>query len=227
MVDYVAKNLDVLYIVKENNDGRCLQSVILTNTGNDRIVPDDWSIYFYSLRLIEPDFYPYFYGILLSSSGVRIYHHNGYLYEIRPDPKTFQPIKPKGQITLNFISSDFITSTSDIFPNWYIHKHGWKSEVIKSTATNSGNFVAPFNTSAQWKRYEQDKFHPITTKERYYLNADIKDIGHAPADRILPTPYHMTLDEAKKVVISPSSWKLVDSNDFTQEVKYISSKFDT
>ncbi|KAJ8311017.1 hypothetical protein KUTeg_011462 [Tegillarca granosa] len=185
----------------QQNNEDCLQSIVLTNTGYDLIVPGNWSIYFYSIRIIEPHLYPYLSGLLLSS-GVRIYHHTGYLYEIRPDPKIFQPIKPKEHLTLNFKSADFVVSTSDIFPNWYIHKRGGKSAVIKSTANKSNNFVAPFNTSAQWKRYKQDKYHPITVMDRYHINSDVKDFGYAPADRIIPTPFYMTVDEDKKVDLS-------------------------
>lgn len=62
LIDYIAENAEIRYDVISNfvDKRRTFTSKItIKNTGNLTIAYNNWEIYFYAIRLIQPDEYPY------------------------------------------------------------------------------------------------------------------------------------------------------------------------
>lgn len=207
-----------------NDDGNVfIQKIRMKNLGTKPVRSGSWSIYIYVIRLVEPTQYPYPDGYLIPGSGMRISHTGGSLYELRPDPESYQSILPNKEIVLEFNSKYWQSARTDTMPNWYVAAEGLKTQIIQSTEGESLSFVGPFDTLNKWKRFPQDKFNPYTPSARYAINEIVPDLKR-PGKPLIPTPYSMTLDESSKVTISRGYWVVLDSPEFQNEIKYLTGR---
>ncbi|XP_062581491.1 uncharacterized protein LOC134243275 [Saccostrea cucullata] len=189
-LDYIAANLDVKLSVFDNTkyDGtKHRLSLTLTNTGSKTIRPDNWSIYFYSFFMIEPDHLPSPEGYILTNYKVKLNHVKGSLFSMTPTAD-FPDITPNGFHYIEFFGQWWAVARSDIPPNWYITGPDLKPVNIKSTATGE-KFVTRFSTVSQWKRYRVDQFNPFTPQDRYKRQKVRNFNTHTK--KVIPTPKHV------------------------------------
>ena len=92
-LNYMARNLEVKYTVKDNLNPPMTLTVNLKNTGNQDITAKDWSLYFSHIRVLQPgdlisDGFKYITrdGAMLGQSGLKLYHVNGILFRIDATP---------------------------------------------------------------------------------------------------------------------------------------------
>lgn len=86
-LNYIGEHLDIRLAVVDNLKHNGLKhklSLVLTNTGNKTIKPGDWSIYFYSFLMIEPEHLPKAKEYILPHYNLKLMHIKGSLFSITP-----------------------------------------------------------------------------------------------------------------------------------------------
>lgn len=199
-------------------------SIFLHNTGNETIGKSNWEIYASIIRLIQPEQFPYPNGAyLILSSGLRVRHIAGTQYKFENDDATFQPIAPGQEIRLELRIQYWQVSRYEAMPNWYVTAEGRDPKVIKSTSGEGLNFMQPFSTKEQWKRYSDDVYNPYTAEVRYDRNADIADLGKS--ESVIPTPLAVVRDDTKTMTLS--ACVIVNNTDFYNEIAFLAGEFIT
>ncbi|MEG7522685.1 MAG: carbohydate-binding domain-containing protein, partial [Chromatiales bacterium] len=174
LIDYLGQNLGVRYTVVRNGNGSLLfeAEIELNNGGDEKIASTDWELFLCHIRLIEPaTIRPN--GAELGTSGFKAFHLNGCLHKIVPSVG-FTELLPGQTVTIAFQAQYWQVAITDVMPNWYVVTSGATPAVIKSTAGESMDFVAPFTTPEQLKRVPGDRFKPFTAEHRFDLNSNVK-----------------------------------------------------
>ncbi|XP_033725870.1 uncharacterized protein LOC117315681 [Pecten maximus] len=213
-INFIADNLDVKLEVVDNlqNDVSVRMRLSLNNIGGSPIGASSWNVYFESIRLIEPNRFPYPEGIEIN--GLRLFHMGGSLYRLTP-ATSFQPILPGQTVTILYEAKYWQVARTDFMPNMFVGDEAMVSKVIKSTGGETLQFVGDFPTKHQWKRYPQDQYDPFLARTRYAINSDVTDMGTA-GKRLIPTPLIEMLTDTDKVTVT-ADWVVVNSTDFPQE----------
>jgi hexosaminidase len=200
-LDYIGKNLDIKIKVDENtkHDGAKHRfSLTMTNTGSGTIREDNWSIYFYSFFIVEPDHLPSDDGYEIPNYKVKVDHINGCLFSISPTPE-FPDIPANGSHFVEFYAQWWTVTRTDVPPNWYVMATGLKAVNIESTAIGK-RFVAEYSTVGQWKRYRADQYNPFTPQDRY-RRYDVRNFN-IHTKKIIPTPKRITVSDSKYMDIT-------------------------
>ena len=220
LVDYVSQNLKTTYevidnLVNEGNNFSC--SYTFTNIGSKQISYGNWSVFFHSIRLVQPNDFPYPDGYLLTGCNMRVFHIAGTLFRLFP-VKTFS-LNPSESITCFVYSKYWEVARTDSMPNWYIGAEGMGAKTIASTTGNDLSFVKPFVREGQVKRYPSDTYGFYLPHTRFLYNSDVNDTGKV-GNPVIPTPVEILLDEGQTNFIDPGSWVVVNSNDFPRTTQY-------
>nr|XP_039248964.1 beta-hexosaminidase-like [Styela clava] len=214
LLDYIGKNIKVIYEVVTNFGPVCKSRITLTNGGNQTIPEgkNDWTIYLYHMCQIASE------NIEIDTD-----HVIGGLFQLYPTDH-FAGIKPGEKLQVSLSSDEPTVSRSSIFPNWYIASEGLESRVLESTADENLSFVESFDSSKKWKKGKLDKSNPFTPEERYdkYF---VKDRGDA-VKLVIPTPLICDLDNDNMINIS-QEWVIyvADNTDiFKNEVNLLAER---
>ncbi|KAJ8306902.1 hypothetical protein KUTeg_014986 [Tegillarca granosa] len=223
MVDKIASNIQIQYQIIDNKEG-CTQKIIIINKGCENItVDEDWAIYFYSFGLIEATLYPYPGGLLFRTPGLRIHHLSGYLYKITPDKEKFENLVLNANISIQFKSRNFISTKTDVLPNWYVSAKNIPPKIIVSTLESKFKTSILVVNASSMMRYANDMTRKLSVEDRYELNDKyVIDIGRAP-NIVIPTPYNTSIENDVYLVVS-SNWVVLESKHFINEVKYLSGQ---
>ncbi|XP_031565064.1 uncharacterized protein LOC116300345 isoform X2 [Actinia tenebrosa] len=213
----MASKLDLRYKVISNlayKGEKYTAKVNLTNKGQLPIKKSDWTIYFCSIRLVIPQ---------TGSPPVKFEHINGCLHKLQPTAK-FPDLLPGNSFDIDVTAKHWVAARTDVMPNWYVSAPGLKPKVITSTVGESLDFVEPFLTKEQWKRFPGDAYDPYTAKKRYdEVGIDVINSQDIPL--IVPQPLSMTgLDKDKRMTID-SEWKIYADSKLTTEAKVLADKF--
>ncbi|KAK3094743.1 hypothetical protein FSP39_005676, partial [Pinctada imbricata] len=224
-VDNIARSLYVTYTVLNNlvdTNNSFLLRLTFENVGNLTVTYGNWSIYFYSIRLLQPQHFPYENGYLLHDCGLWLHHVAGSLYRLQPDFDKF--IMAKGQKRSCLVRGKYWqVARTDIMPKWYIAADGMMPRIIENTKGDDLDFVQPFNAPNRWKRYPNDQFNPYSPMTRYRVNDDVIDYG-GKIKPVIPTPRLLRrLDMS--IIITPQDWAVLESADFPQESKLLADTF--
>ena len=165
----MAKNLKIGVVATDNtkHERTYLAEITFTNNGAYTITKHgDWKIFFFSGSLIEPkhsllDGSHKPEGVILKGQGVRIHHAQGSLFWLEPTDD-FYDLPPGSSRKVKYTGSLWGVAKTDFFPNWYIVLPGLAPRLMESTAGESLEFVGPFSKPQQWKRYNFDRYNPLT-----------------------------------------------------------------
>ncbi|XP_062598807.1 uncharacterized protein LOC134260252 isoform X1 [Saccostrea cucullata] len=221
LVDYIAGNLDIRYDVISNlvNDWQNFTAKItMKNMGTRDLSLGNWEIYFFSIRLIQPNDFPYQHGYLLEDCNMRLYHVGGSLFKLTPVGRQFS-LKSKNSLACTIIAKYWQSARTDCMPNWYVTAEGMQGKDIKATQNEALTYVGPFDRPAQYRRYPEDTYHPYTPEERYDMN-EAMTVSGMPAKHIIPTPANIILEDSSVNV--DSSWVILNSTKYSKEIKLIS-----
>ncbi|XP_061190279.1 uncharacterized protein LOC133198156 [Saccostrea echinata] len=224
LVDYIAGNLHIRYDVTSNlvNDWQNFTAKItMKNTGTRDISLGNWEIYFFSIRLIQPNDFPFQHGYLLQDCNMKVYHAGGSLFKLTPAGREFS-LKSKGNLACTIVAKYWQSARTDCMPNWYVTAEGMQAKDIKSTENEALTFVGPFTRPEQYRRYPADTYHPYTPEERYNIN-EAMTVSGMPAKHIIPTPVNINLEEGS-VNVDPS-WVILNSTKYSQGIHLISNLF--
>ncbi|XP_062581614.1 beta-hexosaminidase-like, partial [Saccostrea cucullata] len=224
LIDYIAENLDIRYDVISNlvNDWQNFTAKItMRNVGTRDLSYGNWELYFYSIRLIQPNDFPYRHGHLLQDCNMRVYHVGGFLLKLTPASRHFS-LKSHANSICTLVAKYWQSARTDCMPNWYVTAEGMQAKDIKSTQNEALTYVGPFITPAQYRRYPEDTYHPYTPEERYNLNEALTVPG-INSKRIIPTPVNISL-KASSVTIDPS-WVVLNSTKCNRGIRLISELF--
>lgn len=222
LVDYIATNLDVKYDIISNlvNDWRNFTAKItMKNSGNRDLLSGNWEIYFYSIRMIQPNDFPYTNGYLLKDCNMKVHHVGGSLFKLTPE-RQFS-LKSRNNIVCNIVAKYWESARTDCMPNWYVGAEGMESKNIESTQNEDLTFVGSFTKPEQYHRYPGDAWSPYTPEVRYDINKAMTVSG-SQAKPIIPTPVEVTLQ--KTTVTVDSSWMVLNSTKYIKEVLLIAGR---
>lgn len=212
-VDNMASKLELRYKVISNSGQEYTAQIKLTNKGQLPIKKGEWTIYFCSIRLIVPQ---------TGNQPVKFEHINGCLHKFQPTAN-FPDLSPDNSVNIDVTAKHWVAARTDIMPNWYVSAPGLKPKAIASTVGESLDFVEPFLTKEQWKRFPGDTYDPYTAKKRYD-EVEIDVINSQDVPPILPQPLSMTgLDKGKRMTID-REWKLYADNGLDKETKLLTGK---
>ncbi|OWF40739.1 uncharacterized protein LOC110463418 [Mizuhopecten yessoensis] len=224
VIDYIAEKLDVKVEVVDNLQDESIGSMrmTLTNTGVLSIGASSWNIYFDSVRLLQPNHYPYPEGITLTGVDLRLYHVSGSLYRLIPET-SFKPFLPGQKLSFLYQAKYWQVARTDTMPNMFVGGEGMASKVIQSTQGEQLQFVGDFTTKNQWKRFVYDQYDPFLARTRHTINSDVTDMGHA-GKRLIPTPVTESLTDGTKLTVT-ADWVVVNSSHFPQESACLADMF--
>ncbi|XP_045212514.2 uncharacterized protein LOC123563659 [Mercenaria mercenaria] len=219
LIDYIADNINVHVEVIDNlekEDKFLPVKLQLRNDGSINVPGGTWRIYFYSLYGSKSE---------SLSCGLKVGHENGVLYYFTPDLINFPGIAPGKILSCLYHNKYFLSARSDMMPNWYVTSLGMKAKVLKSTESQSLDYVGKFDTPAKWKRAKEDLYDPYSPETRYdlYETTDTKERPHI----VVPTPVNITKNEGSRITFSSTEWKIVESSDFRFEAEYLAVKLNT
>lgn len=186
-LDYIGEFLDVRVTVVDNlkNNGmKHKYSLVLTNTGSNIIKHGNWSIYFYSFFMVEPDHLPAAEGYTLPHYFLKVNHIKGCLFSITP-VAGFPNLGFNQSHYSEFIAQYWDATKTDVMPNWYVASPSLQAVNIQSTATGR-KFVTDFRSVRQWKRNRADQDNPFTAQQRY-RRYHVRDLKKA-IKLLVPTP---------------------------------------
>jgi len=99
--------------------------------------------------------------------ALQVQHVNGGLYRVVSTP-SFHDLPPRTTLQVDFEAELWMTSRSDVLPNWYVVERGCPlALVLSSTAGYQRSFVRPFITPVQWKTSASDTYSPLSPEDRY------------------------------------------------------------
>ena len=163
----MATNMDVKYEVTNNliEDHKFVGRITLTNKGSKTIPSGPWKIFFFhpvDIEFVRHDEI----GTELANRRMFISHVNGGVFKLQPTAQ-FETIEPGQSLKIQFEGGRWISSKSDVYPNWYVHMRGASPAVITSTMGESLSFVGDFDKEPKWKRNTKDNYNPFTPEERW------------------------------------------------------------
>ncbi|CAK8692064.1 unnamed protein product [Clavelina lepadiformis] len=165
---------------------------------------DSWSLYFYSLYMVEPAHLPHPSGYIIPEVDFKVYHVNGGLFKLVPTEQFKGLSANGGMIYLNLVIQYWSVSKSDILPSWYVAAANLTPVDIDSTICENCEFVGDFTQPEQYKRYEEDLYQPYSAQDRYDR---YKYTSESKAKILVPTPYKMVTDSTGTVFLS-NMWKI-------------------
>ncbi|XP_062566853.1 beta-hexosaminidase-like, partial [Saccostrea cucullata] len=224
LVNYIAENLDVKYDVISNFvDGRrsFTSKITLKNTGNQPIPLEKWEIYFFAIRLVQPNAFPYENGLVLSDCKMKLFHVAGSLYKLHPMQNFL--LSKQESVYCELVMKYWQSAITDTMPNWYVASDGMKPRDIISTQGEGLSFIGPFNRPEQYKRYTDDGWQPFSPEKRYDLNAAMTLIPDKSPKPLIPTPVEIKLKSGKVTI--DSAWMVLNSTQFYQETVLIADLF--
>lgn len=151
--------------------------ITLTNTG-DKIVGQDWAIYFHSIRQI----------LAVDNSQFKITHLTGDLHKIEPTAK-FTGFPANQVVEIPITGEYWQLFATDFMPRWYATAGDAKPKVLKNTDTEDINEYLTQFTGDQWKRTKDDHNVLMTPESRFVKNEAVKTLSAASLrGQIIPTP---------------------------------------
>lgn len=167
LIDYIAENAEIRYDVISNFvDKRktFTSKITIKNTGNLTIAYNNWEIYFYAIRLVQPNEYPYKEGFKLHNCKMRLYHVAGSLCKLCPE-RNFR-MESHDVVECKLVMKYWQSAKTDTMPNWYVWAEGLTPRDIESTQGETLTFVGPFERPEQYQRYADDDWSPFTPESR-------------------------------------------------------------
>ncbi|GLP97279.1 family 20 glycosylhydrolase [Paraferrimonas sedimenticola] len=164
----------------------------LTNTGSQTLPAgqSDWSLYIHNIRFIDKVF----------NDSVVIKHIQGDLFQLTPTA-SFAGLAPGEQLTVEYQGGNWVASESDFMPRAFlVGPNGSAITIANSDSENYNDFVIPFTTQAQLKRYPEDKFTQADLEWRYQRNQGAYAQTNTASPRLIPSP--------KSVSINPGETQL-------------------
>ena len=207
LVNYMAKHLRIKYEVTNNlqTSFNFIGRITLYNAGDQPIKAGPWMIHFFhpvDIEHVSKDGI----GAELANRMLFISHINGGLFKLQPT-SLFAPLEPKQSLKIPFQGRRWITSKTDVYPNWYVSVNGAKSKTLANTAGESLSFVGEFDREPLWKMNTNDKHNPFTPKERFLKN-EIEDLDKA-GGYIIPTPLQVKVTEGAYIKMDSDKWVIV------------------
>lgn len=186
-LNYIGEHLDIRLAVVDNLKHNGLKhklSLVLTNTGNKTIKPGDWSIYFYSFLMIEPEHLPKAKEYILPHYNLKLMHIKGSLFSITPT-NGFPNLRYNQSHYSEFFTQYWSVTKTDGMSNCYVAAPSFEAVNIASTAFGK-KFIDNFTSVRQWKRTRADRYNPFTAQARY-RRYTIQDFEKA-IKLVIPTP---------------------------------------
>lgn len=222
LVDYISENVETRYEVISNliNEWQNFSARIsLYNKGERDLSYGNWEIYFNSIRLIQPNDYPYPSGYLLPECNMTVHHVSGSLFKLIPT-EYFRLNQRRG-LSCTIICKYWQSAITDSMPNWYVAAEAMRPKDLTFTEGEDLNYVASFVRREQYIRYPTDGWKPFTAEERFSRNQAMTVSG-MPEKKIIPTPVESLLQSQSLTI--DSSWVIVNSTDYINEIQLMSGK---
>ncbi|XP_012942012.1 uncharacterized protein LOC101851597 [Aplysia californica] len=189
-IDYLGKNLQVHYVVKDNfekYDDNFFEAVVtLKNSGKENITAGNWRIYFTYIQVIEPDFIKSGHEYVDPDTHMSIAHEKGYMFSLGPAPG-FPGLLEGEELEIVLKADAWSVSKYEQMPNWYVAAPGMEPTTIQTTAGESLSFVGPFTEPRQYKRTKDDLFSPWSPATRYDRNQNW-NVDPLPSVPLIPLP---------------------------------------
>ena len=107
-------------------------------------------------------------------------------------------------------------------PNWYVTAEAMRAKNIQTTEDNFLKFVGNFDRREQYLRYSEDQYKPYSAEVRFDINEAMTKPGGSEK-RIIPTPVEESFHQTSVTV--DSSWEILNSTEYFQEIQLISGMF--
>ena len=222
-MNYIAKHVNSTYEVVSNliNDSHNFSTrITLTNSGSRDLAYGNWEIYFNFIRLLQPNDYPYPEGFFLSDCTMALHHVCGSLFKLKPS--TFFRLNKTKSVSCTVVAKYWQSAITDSMPNWYVTAEAMRAKNIQTTEDNFLKFVGNFDRREQYLRYSEDQYKPYSAEVRFDINEAMTKPGGSEK-RIIPTPVEESFHQASVTV--DSSWEILNSTEYFQEIQLISGMF--
>ena len=222
-IDYMATVLQLRVQILDNLESTSKHRVCysLTNAGNKPFMETGWVLYFTSFRSIEPDHLPLTGSVLLEDQKVNVTLFQGQFTAITP-VDGFGVIQPNETKRLYFYNELWSVARCEVFPNWYLSSATGDLEPRIVESTRNSDFVEPFVSERQWKRYKEDVYNPFTPQERFDRHY-VHDLGN-PGKLVVPTPKRMIINDQEWVTLDLSSCKIYADGSLVNEINILKGK---
>lgn len=191
--------------------------ITLTNAGSRDLSYENWEMYFNSIRLLQPNDFPYPKGYVLNDCNLILHHVSGSLFKLKPSP-SFQLNKTKS-VSCIVVAKYWQSAITDSMPNWYVTAEAMKAKNMQATQDESLEFISSFDRREQYLRYPGDKWQPYSAQVRFDIN-EAMTISGSSQKRIIPTPVEESFRQ--ETVSIDATWVVVNSTEYFKEIQLIS-----
>lgn len=151
----------------------------LTNTGEAELPADGWTLYFNSVRMLDPESFPEQY---------RVSHVNGYFFKLEPTERSTS-IEPGEQTEIEYLANYFAIKASDAPEGFYFVFDDGSIQDVDSVT------VQLFTGSEQQHRSPNDNIPLPDPEFTFTENSRLELLDRSTLEGITPTPAEQELAE--------------------------------
>lgn len=108
-------------------------------------------------------------------------------------------------------------------PNWYVTSPGYQAKTIENTKGEALDFVEPFLTKEQWKRFTNDLYDPYTAVVRYD-KVEIDNVDDKEVPILIPQPVSIEGLDRDSTVTVDKEWKVYADSAVQKEAEALAGK---
>ena len=225
MIDFIAYNVIVTAEVTDNlENGNASHEVLitLTNEGLSDVHELGWTLYFHSMYLLFPSVFPKTRHHLIKDAKVNVSMVQGDLYAMEPTAD-FGTLVIGETRTIRLTVAFWSVSRTDFMPRWYVSAPGRRPRMLK--ATESLDYVQPFDEAKQWKRYPDDRYDPFTAQD-LSKRLGVADLGQIGIEHlVVPTPLSIkAVGDGAKLGMAARVTLYLDCAGLEKVCKYLTGK---
>lgn len=151
-------------------------TLVFENSADDPFDSRDWTLYFNSIRLIEPESLPEF---------LKLSHIKGDFFKLEPTSR-FPAIAPGENLEIPYIGQHFAIKKNDSPQGFYFVFDDGRIEAVDRVE------VLPFLREEQTMRSRDDRLEVPTPSSEFRSNETLSLLDKSALGKITPTPVHMT-----------------------------------
>ena len=169
--------IEISWEVKSNieNEGVFHAVLHLFNSGSESFYGDDWTLYFNSIRMIDPESVPEY---------LKLSHINGDFFKLEPTSE-FPSIEPGEKLEIFYTGQHFSIKKSDAPEGFYFVFDDGRIETVGKTE------VMPFLREDQTMRSPADRLEVPTAESEFQYNEGLSLLEREELVKITPTPVSM------------------------------------
>jgi len=184
-------------------DNKHRAALTLINTGQTPLPADGWTLYFNSVRMLDPESFPKEY---------RVSHINGYFFKLEPTESSTS-IEPGERTEIEYLANYFAIKASDAPEGFYFVFNDGSIKDVDSVT------VQPFTGNEQHHRSPNDNI-PIPDPEFTFTeNSRLELLDEGQLESITPTPAEQDLAEG--TYRFPDPLTIAFDSHFTREARFL------